>query len=66
MQVLAKALKAQFATLSEEECAREQLWKLVQTSNVNNYIYHFRELQNKIPSMNSVEAHKLFRHGLNP
>ena len=61
-----KALKVQFEPLSKEDWAREQIWKLVQIGNVNTYIYHFRELQNKIPSMNSVEAHNLFRHGLNP
>ena len=51
-----KALKAQFEPLSKEERAREQIRKLVQTRNVNTYIYRFRELKNEIPSMNSAEA----------
>ena len=64
-QAFEKALKPQFEPLSEEERAREQIRKLVQTRNVNTYIYHFRELKNKIPSMNLVEASSLFMHGLN-
>ena len=38
----------------------------MQIGNVNTYIYHFRELKNEIPSMNSAEAYSLFIHGLNP
>ena len=48
-----------------EEHAREQIWKLNQTRNVNNYIYHFREVQNEIPSMNSAKACSLFMDGMN-
>ena len=51
-----EALKAQFEPLSKEECAREQIRKLVQIGNVNTYIYCFRELKNEIPSMNSAKA----------
>ena len=65
-QAFEKALKAQFEPLSKEEHAREQIRKLVQTANVNTSIYHFRELRNEIPSMNSVEASSLLMHGLNP
>ena len=43
-QVYAKALEAQFEPLSKEEHAREQIWKLAQTGNVNTYIYRFHEL----------------------
>ena len=49
-QAFEKALKAQFEPLSKEERAREQIRKLVQTGNVNTYIYCFRELKNDIPS----------------
>ena len=59
------ALKAQFEPILREECAREQIWKLSQAGNVNNYIYHFHELMNEIPSMHSAEASNLFMHGLN-
>ena len=45
---------------------REQIRKLVQTGNVNTYIYRFHELENEIPSMNSAEPYSLFMHGLNP
>ena len=65
-QAFKKALKAQFEPLSKEERAREQIWKLVQTRNVNTHIYHFRELKNEIPSMNSSEAYNLFMDRLNP
>ena len=65
-QAFEKALKAQFEPLSKEERAREQIRKLVQTGNVNTYIYRFRELKNEIPSMNLAEAYSLFMHGLNP
>ena len=65
-QVFVKALKAQFEPLSKEVCVREQIQKLVQTNNVNNYICCFLELQNEIPSMNLEEAYLLFMHGLNP
>ena len=58
------ALKAQFEPLLREEHAREQIRKLSQTGNVNNYNYRFRELMNEIPSMNSAEAYSLFMHGL--
>ena len=40
--------------------------KLSQTKNVNNYVYRFHELQNKIPSMNLAEGYNLFMHRLNP
>ena len=30
------------------------------------YIYYFRELKNKTPSLNLAEAYNLFMHGLNP
>ena len=60
------ALKAQFEPVSREEHAREQIWKLSQTGNVNNHIYHFCELMNDMPSMNSAEAYSLFMHGLDP
>ena len=63
-QAFVMALKAQFEPLSREEHACEQIWKLSQTRNVNNYIYRFRELMNEIPSMNSAEAYSLFMHGL--
>ena len=65
-QAFEKALKAKFEPLLKEECAREQIRKLVKTGNVNNYIYCLRKLKNKIPSMNSAEAYSLFIHGLNP
>ena len=65
-QAFEKALKAQFEPLLKEERAREQIRKLVQTGNVNTYIYRFRELKNEKPSMNSAEAYSLFMHGLNP
>ena len=35
------------------------------TRNVNNYIYHFREQKNEIPSMNLAKAYNLFMHNLN-
>ena len=65
-QVFEKALKTQFEPLSKEERAREQILKLVQTRNVNTYIYRLCELKNEIPSMNLAEAYSLFMHGLNP
>ena len=65
-QAFEKALKAQFEPLSKEEWAREQIQKLVQTRNVNMYIYRFHELKNEIPSMNSAEVYSLFMHGFNP
>ena len=65
-QAFVTALKAQFEPLSREKRACEQIQKLSQTGNVNNYIYHFYELMNEIPSMNSVEAYSLFMHGLDP
>ena len=43
-QAFEKALKEQFEPLLKEEHAREQIQKLVQTGNVNTYIYRFREL----------------------
>ena len=64
-QAFEKVLKAQFEPLSKEERAREQIRKLVQTGNVNTYIYRFRELKNEIPSINSAEACSLFMHGFN-
>ena len=47
-QAFEKALKAQFEPLSKEERAREQIRKLVQTGNVNTYIYRFCEVKNEI------------------
>lgn len=64
-QAFIMALKAQFESLPKEERAREQIQKLMQIGNVKNYIYHFRELHNDIPSMNLVEAYNLFMHSLN-
>ena len=60
------ALKAQFEPLSREERAREQIRKLSQIGNATNDIYCFRKLMNEVPSMNSVEAYSLFKHGLDP
>ena len=65
-QAFVTALKAQFEPLSREEHAHEQIRKLSQTGNVSNYIYHFHELMNEIPSMNSAEAYSLFMHSLDP
>ena len=65
-QAFEKALKAQFKPLSKEENVREQIQKLVQTRNANNYIHRFHELKNEIPLMNLVEAYSLFMQGLNP
>ena len=56
-QAFEKALKAQFEPLSKEERARKQIWKLVQSGNVNTYIYCFRELKNEIPLVNLAEVY---------
>ena len=66
MADVCKDLKAQFKPLPKEEGSREQIWKLTQKNNVHNCIYCFRELENDIPPVNSIEAYNLFMHGLNP
>ncbi|EGD76334.1 hypothetical protein PTSG_11674 [Salpingoeca rosetta] len=66
MHELQEQLRASFKTIDEQRQLRDQLRRLRQDGNVQDYVFKFRQLMVQIDDMSRLDRIEAFIHGLRP